>query len=82
MATASFQAPVPAHELHVDAGPDELPRLRTNYGKYFDPCTIGRMRPTPLCTTVDEIRHRFETDGYVWMKNVIPREDVLDMRQQ
>ncbi|KAL8711861.1 MAG: hypothetical protein Q9220_003805 [cf. Caloplaca sp. 1 TL-2023] len=39
------------------------------------------MRPTPKDTPLEEIRSRFMQDGYVWIKNVIPREDVYDMRE-
>ncbi|KAI9726182.1 MAG: hypothetical protein M1828_001855 [Chrysothrix sp. TS-e1954] len=81
MATTATQLPVPAHELFVEPNAQELPKLRGNYGRYFDPSTVGWMQPTTIDTPVKEIRHRFESDGYVWMKNVIPREDVLDMRE-
>jgi len=26
------------------------------------------------------MRKRYETDGYLWVKHLIPREDVYDMR--
>lgn len=71
---------VPAHELHFEV--NELPKLRSNYGNIVNSSSIGWMRPTPIDTSIDEIRRRFEEDGYIWMKNVIPREDVLDMREQ
>lgn len=79
MATATQSAPVPAHELVYE--PNELPKLRSNYGKYLDETSVGWMQPTTIDTPLEEIRRRFETDGYVWMKNVMPREDVYDMRQ-
>jgi len=28
------------------------------------------------------MRKRFDEDGYIWVKGLIPREVVLDMRQQ
>jgi hypothetical protein len=80
MTTLTHPHPVPAHELYIE--PNELPKLRSNYGKYVDADSVGWMRPTPIDTPMEEIRQRFEDDGYVWMKNVIPREDVLDMREQ
>lgn len=81
MATVTSQtAPVPPHELSFQA--NELPKLRSNYGKYVDPASIGFLRPTPVDTPIDEMRRRFEEDGYVWIKHLLPREDVLDMRQQ
>lgn len=81
MATVTAQQPVPAHQLSLD-NPQELPKLRSNHGKYLDPASIGAMRATPADTSIEEIRRRFNEDGYVWMKGVMPREDVLDMREQ
>ncbi|OCL12092.1 hypothetical protein AOQ84DRAFT_285928 [Glonium stellatum] len=78
--TAVIQpTPLPAHELYIE--PKQLPKLRSNYGEYIDSKTVGWMRPTPANTPLEEIRKRFEKDGYVFMKGVIPREDVLDMRE-
>lgn len=79
MAAATQAAPVPAHELSYTPG--ELPKLRSNYGNYLDNETVGWMKETPIDTPLEEMRRRFEEDGYVWVKNVMPREDVLDMRQ-
>ncbi|KAL9628453.1 MAG: hypothetical protein Q9204_005875 [Flavoplaca sp. TL-2023a] len=39
------------------------------------------MQPTSVDTPVEEIRNRFRDEGYVWIKNVIPRETVYDMRE-
>ena len=30
----------------------------------------------------DEMRACYERDGYLWVKNLVPRDDVLDMREQ
>lgn len=69
----------PAHELSF--APKELPKLRSNYGNYVDSNTISWMLPTVLSTPVEEMRKRYETDGYLWVKHLIPREDVYDMRE-
>jgi phytanoyl-CoA hydroxylase len=74
------QSPIPAHELVTEPG--ELPRLRSNYGKYIDPESTGWLKPTSIDFPLDEMRKRIDEDGYVYVKNVIPREVVLDMRQQ
>lgn len=79
MAAAVQSTPVPAHELIYE--PQQLPKLRSNYGKYLDQTTVGWMRPTPISTPIEEMRRRFDTDGYIFVKNLIPREDVLDVRQ-
>ena len=74
------RAPVPAHELINE--PQQLPSLRSNRGKYVDPSSTGWMRPTSRDTPMEEMRRRYNEDGYVWIKNLIPREDVYDMREQ
>ena len=80
MAAAATQAaPVPAHELFYE--PEQLPKLRSNYGAYLDQDTVGWMKETPITTSLEEMRRRFEEDGYIFVKNVMPREDVLDMRE-
>ena len=69
--------PQPAHSL---APLDKIPLQRTNYGSHIDPSMVGWLLPTSKDTPLDEIRHRYLRDGYVWMKGIIPKEDVLDMR--
>lgn len=60
----------------------QLPSLRSNQGSYVDQSSTGWMRSTPTGTPLQEMRRRFREDGYIWVKNVIPREDVYDMREQ
>ncbi|OBT61627.1 hypothetical protein VE03_08862 [Pseudogymnoascus sp. 23342-1-I1] len=42
---------------------------------------IQRLRPTPKDTPISEIRKRLKEDGYIFMKGLIPREDVLNLRK-
>src|ERR1700761_2450827 len=79
MAAATQSAPVPAHQLV----PEQLqtPKLRSNYGQYLDTETVGWMKETPIDTPLEEMRRRFNEDGYIFVKNLMPREDVLDMRE-
>lgn len=79
MAAAAQTAPVPAHQLVYE--PQQLPKLRSNYGAYLDQDTVGWMQETPIDTSLEEIRRRYDEDGYIFVKGVMPREDVLDMRQ-
>ncbi|KAF2720601.1 hypothetical protein K431DRAFT_90250 [Polychaeton citri CBS 116435] len=79
MAATIQGAPVPVHELVYE--PNQLPRLRSNYGKYLEEDTVGWMVETPIDTPLQEMRRRFETDGYVFVKNVMPRGDVYNMRE-
>lgn len=81
MASADVQpTPLPAH--HLTSTTKELPTLRSNQGDYVAPASTGWMLPTPISTPIAEMRARYERDGYLWVKNVLPREDVLDMREQ
>ena len=74
------RAPLPAHEMIYE--PKQLPSLRSNRGKHVDPSSTGWMRSTSRDTPMEEMRRRYKEDGYVWIKNIIPREDVYDMREQ
>ncbi len=79
MAAVTRAAPVPAHELVYE--PHQLPKLRSNYGGHLEADSVGWMKETPIETPLDEMRKRFSKDGYVFIKNVLPREDVLNMRE-
>ena len=72
--------PVPAHEIR--AQPQELPRLRFNRGSNVELSSTGWMLPTPDTTPIAEMRKRYDETGYLWVKNLLPREDVYDMREQ
>ena len=77
--TEIHSPPQPAHTLAFP--PEPIPLQRTNYGSHIDPDTVGWLTPTTKDTPNEEIRHRYLRDGYVWMKDVIPKDDVLDMRE-
>ncbi|KAK4539808.1 hypothetical protein LTR36_010342 [Oleoguttula mirabilis] len=79
MAAATQSAPAPAHELVYE--PQQLPKLRSNYGAYLDRTSVGWMKETPIDTPLEEMRRRFDEDGYIFVKGVMPREDVYDVRQ-
>lgn len=81
MASANVQiGPLPAHEV-VNSF-DDLPSLRSNQGGHVAQASTGWMLPTPRSIPIQEMRSRYERDGYIWVKNIIPRDDVLDMREQ
>ncbi|KAH8588134.1 phytanoyl-CoA hydroxylase [Bisporella sp. PMI_857] len=48
----------------------------------LEPDFVGLLRATELTTPLEEIRRRYREDGYVFVKGVIPREDVLKARQK
>ena len=62
--------------------PQKLPTLRSNKGNHVDIASTGWMHFVTIDTTCEELRARYDRDGYLWVKNLIPREDVLDMREQ
>ena len=59
-----------------------VPIQRTNEGAHIDPNMVSWLKPTSNDTPLLEIRARYERDGYVWIKNIVPRKDVLDMRKR
>ena len=59
-----------------------VPLQKTNYGSHIDPKMVGWLEPTSKATPISEIRARYMRDGYVWIRNVIPRSDVLDVRER
>ncbi|KAL8830205.1 MAG: hypothetical protein Q9191_001566 [Dirinaria sp. TL-2023a] len=58
------------------------PLQRTNHGSHIDPEMVDWLTPTSKDTPLSDIRARYSRDGYVWIKNVIPRSDVFDLREQ
>ena len=67
----------PAHELVYRPAPLQ----KTNEGGHIDPKMVSWLKATPNDTPLSEIRSRYERDGYVWLKNIIPRDTVLEMRK-
>lgn len=43
---------------------------------------IGRVRKTYVDTPIEEIRRRYQEDGHVLVKGVLPRDDVLRARRK
>ena len=62
--------------------PEDLPTIRSSQGKDVDSSTVGWMEAVDLWTPLKEMRKRYNRDGYIWIKNLLPREDVLAMREQ
>ena len=62
--------------------PQKLPNIRSNQGKSVATASTGWLHSVPADTPAKELQARYQRDGYVWVKNVIPREDVFDMREE
>ena len=43
---------------------------------------IARLQAISKDTPLSEMRSRFDSDGYLFVKNLLPRENVLKVRQQ
>ncbi|KAL3965311.1 hypothetical protein ACCO45_002315 [Purpureocillium lilacinum] len=52
----------------------------SNQGKIASQ-NLGWMRPTTTDTPLEEMRERLRQDGYLFVKNLIPRKDVLRVRK-
>lgn len=61
---------------------NKLPTPRSNQGTRIDAASTGWMQSVTTDTSKEEMRARYNRDGYLWVKNLIPRDDVLDMREQ
>lgn len=62
--------------------PQTLPDLNVNDGQ-LDPESTGLLRATcPHDTPLNEMRDRLAQDGYLLLKGLLPREDVLKARQK
>jgi len=80
MAAITQSIPVPAHESVYKS--HHLPKLRSNHGAYLDQNSVGWLKQTSVDASLEEMRARYSADGYLFIKGLIPREDVLDVRQR
>ncbi|MGO8060850.1 phytanoyl-CoA dioxygenase family protein [Rhizobium johnstonii] len=55
-------------------------RLAAN-GRTLPAERIGWLVPTDPGIGIDAIRRRYQDDGYVWLKGLLPRADVIDFRR-
>ncbi len=46
------------------------------------PSQIDELRPTTLDTPIEEARSRYALDGYLFVKGLLPRKDVLKAREE
>jgi phytanoyl-CoA hydroxylase len=56
-------------ELFVNDGP-------------LDPSRVALLRPSSPSEPMEELRRRYNEDGYVFLKHLLPREDVLKARER
>ncbi|KAH8893978.1 hypothetical protein GQ53DRAFT_860091 [Thozetella sp. PMI_491] len=96
MAPGILEAPptsLPAHAVSVKA----VGEVKDPYGSYYpvDPAhlslesnfgpmdkdSIGYLQPTLASTPIEIMRERFERDGYLFVKGLLKKEDVLACRR-
>jgi ectoine hydroxylase-related dioxygenase (phytanoyl-CoA dioxygenase family) len=46
------------------------------------PEIIGWLSPTDPATSTNKLRERYDQDGYLWLKGILHREEVLDFRRR
>ena len=56
-------------------------QLTVNDGNLL-PDEVGQLRASDPSLTLDELRNRYNEDGYLFLKGLIPREDVLKAREE
>jgi phytanoyl-CoA hydroxylase len=60
--------------------PLETVHLQTELG-VIEPSSLKYLRETKRDTPIDEIRRRYYEDGYVFIKGLMPRRDILNFRR-
>ena len=51
------------------------------HGRTIPAQRLGPLQPTDPAIGVAAIRRRYEEDGYVWLKGLLPRAEVIDFRR-
>jgi phytanoyl-CoA hydroxylase len=71
---------------HATSPPQEVPSLHgqklfVNDG-LLRPEQVGELKQSSPDLPLDEIRRRYNNDGYIYLKGLLPREDVLKAREE
>ncbi|CZR60660.1 uncharacterized protein PAC_10556 [Phialocephala subalpina] len=63
--------------------PDTTPifSLKSSAGA-IEASSLGNLKPTSLDTPLEEMKARYQRDGYLFVKGVLPPEDVIQARRQ
>jgi phytanoyl-CoA hydroxylase len=71
------------HALSPEEGVPNLhgEKLFVNDG-LLRPDQVGELRQSPADMPMEELRRRYNQDGYVLLKGLLPREDVLKAREE
>lgn len=63
------------------AGKRTLQTPLVAHGKTIPAERLGALAPTDPAIGIESIRRRYEEDGYVWLKGLLPRPEVIDFRR-
>jgi phytanoyl-CoA hydroxylase len=72
---------------HIVEGPVSTRTADLNKTKFFvndgllEPSEISSLRPSDPSLPLDELRKRYNDDGYLFLKGLLPRADVLKARE-
>src|SRR5690348_17325142 len=67
----------------MDAQVTQARQLRSN-GFILDGSSarLGELRPSEATSALSGLRARFDRDGYLWLRDFLPRDEVLEFRRQ
>lgn len=65
---------------HASSPPPEVPPQYVNDG-LLEPEQVGLLKPSYPNEPLEELRERYHRDGYLFLKGLIPREDVVKCRK-
>lgn len=60
----------------------DFPLISNGYTLATTPDRLGWLEPTDPATPMSAIRKQYQAQGYVWLKGLIPRDEVLDFRHR
>ena len=83
MSTTITNTVPPVHLRTAQDKSNVIPKsLKNLTGGVLDESSIGWLRETPATTSIEDMRRRYQEEGYVFVKKLIPRDDVLDVREE
>jgi phytanoyl-CoA hydroxylase len=56
--------------------------LKNNIGDALDESNFGWLKETVATASIEEMRSNFLRDGYLFVKNLLPRKEVLEVREE
>lgn len=80
MAVASQQTSPHSH-LKAQSSSGLCPPICSNDGGFINQEFLGWMKPSNPYEPLAELRRRFQNDGYLFVKGLLPKEDVLNVRE-